>query len=80
MVLTYLPFIDKEARLKALAHTRLKFRENEKVTDMTKIEELIAQAEQAKVYIEENVVQGIKKGASAFSTRTNLRLQGKQGE
>jgi hypothetical protein len=57
---------DIASRLKALAHTRLKFRENEKVADPKKIEELVHQAEQAKVYLEQNVVQGVKNQSGPF--------------
>ena len=59
---------DVTSREKALVHTRLKFRENEKLTETSKIEELLSQAEQARRYIEENVVQGVRSGKGGFST------------
>lgn len=59
--------LDTTSRLKALAHTRLKFRENEKVSDPKKIEELVNQAEQVAVYIQQNIVQGVKNQSGPFS-------------
>ena len=51
-----------------MVHTRLKFRENEKVTETSKIEELVSQAEQALKYIQENVVQGVRNTKGTYRT------------
>lgn len=68
-MLLYLSFVlDVASREKALVHTRLKFRENEKVTELSKVEELVNQAEQACKYIEENVVQGVRNAKGPFRT------------
>lgn len=59
---------DLASREKALVHTRLKFRENQNLTETSKIEELVNQAEQACKYIQENVVQGVRGQKGGFST------------
>lgn len=64
------PYVKLDIKNKTAArkYTRSKFEENKSVSDATQLEKLIVAAHEAKDYIEQFLVQGVRKDQGAFST------------